>query len=254
MIHPTADVWIGSVPQVTRFYNLQPPTSTLSPQSPPTSWTVVIDAIWQTYYSDDDCSRLSSTFGQFFIDKLNRISNTIAANLKSSSATVHGDRAYSGPLFDGFSAVNVADIQRLLMKMPAKLSPLDVIPSSLLKSCADIFAVIIARLANLSFREGQFPACFKTAQVLPLLKKAGADRADPANFRPISNLSTVSKVLEILALAQLYGHISWILSLTTSVRSNPAFVPVTRQKRRFSSCSTTSTQLAMIDALPSSSA
>ena len=75
-------------------------------------------------------------------------------------------------------------------------------PTSLLKSCSDIFAVIIALLANLSFRDGLFPACLKTAEVLPLLQKTdGADRADPANYRPISNLSTISKVLERLALA-----------------------------------------------------
>jgi len=106
-------------------------------------------------------------------------------------------------MFDGFRAVNVTDVQRLLINMPAKSSPLDVIPTSLLKSCVDIFAVLITRLANLSFGEGQFPSCFKTAQVLPLLKKAGADQADPANYRPISNLSTISKVLERLALMQL---------------------------------------------------
>ena len=49
--------------------------------------------------------------------------------------------------------------------------------------------------------------CFKTAEVLPLLKKSGADRCDPANFRPISNLSTISKVLKKLALAQLRPHL-----------------------------------------------
>ena len=162
-----------------------------------------------TYHSDDDCARLSTTFGQFFKDKLNRISDTIAANLSSSSATAQhtAARTYSGPMFDGFRAVNVTDVQRLLIKMPAKSSPLDVVPTSLLKSCVDIFAVMITRLANLSFHEGQFPSCFKTAQVLPLLKKAGADRADPANYRPISNLWTISKVLERLALMQLRPHL-----------------------------------------------
>ena len=55
--------------------------------------------------------------------------------------------------------------------------------------------------------EGKFPMCFKTAEVLPLLKKSGADQGDPANFRPISNLSTISKVLERLALAHLRPHL-----------------------------------------------
>ena len=53
----------------------------------------------------------------------------------------------------------------------------------------------ITTLANLSLQTGKFPARFKSAQVLPLLKKPGLDRSLPVNYRPISNLSTVSKVL-----------------------------------------------------------
>ena len=53
----------------------------------------------------------------------------------------------------------------------------------------------------------QFPARYKTAQVLPLLKKAGLHSSLPANYRPISNLSTVSKVLERLVLARLRPHL-----------------------------------------------
>ena len=112
-----------------------------------------------------------------------------------------------GPSLDSFSPVTTADVHRLLVKMPAKSSPLDIVPTFLLKACADQFAVIIYRLANLSFHEGKFPMCFNTTDVLPLLKKSGADQGDPANFRPISNLSTISKVLERLALVQLRPYL-----------------------------------------------
>ena len=43
--------------------------------------------------------------------------------------------------------------------------------------------------------------------MLLLLKKAGLDSSLPANYRPISNLSTVSKVLERLVLARLRLHL-----------------------------------------------
>ena len=62
-------------------------------------------------------------------------------------------------------------------------------------------------MANLSFAEGRFPTCFKTAQVLPLLKKPGLDKDDLSNYRPISNLTTFSKVLERLALSRLRPHL-----------------------------------------------
>jgi len=35
---------------------------------------------------------------------------------------------------------------------------------------------------NLSLQTGKFPARFKSAQVLPLLKKAGLDRSLPVNY------------------------------------------------------------------------
>ena len=42
---------------------------------------------------------------------------------------------------------------------------------------------------------------------LPVLKKAELDSSLPANYRPISNLSTVSKALEKLVLARLLPHL-----------------------------------------------
>ena len=49
--------------------------------------------------------------------------------------------------------------------MPAKSSPVDEIPTSIIKSCVDVLEPLIARLATLSFREGVFPAIYKTASV-----------------------------------------------------------------------------------------
>jgi len=91
--------------------------------------------------------------------------------------------------------------------MPSKSSPLDILPCTLLKSCADVFAPVMATLANLSLQSGKFPSCYKKAQVLPLLKNPGLESSSPVNYRPISNLTTVSKVLERLVLTRLRPHL-----------------------------------------------
>ena len=85
--------------------------------------------------------------------------------------------------------------------MSNKSSPLDYIPTSLLKSCADTFSILISHLANLSFTQATFPSKFKLALISPLLKKPGSPKSDLANFRPISNLNTIGKILEPLALS-----------------------------------------------------
>jgi len=61
---------------------------------------------------------------------------------------------------------------------------MDVLPTSLLCSCREIFAPLIVRLANLFFSLGTFPQDFKTAHVLPLplLKQPGLPQSDPASY------------------------------------------------------------------------
>ena len=91
-----------------------------------------------TYYNDDDCNRLVIQFSQFFSDKLTRISDTIASTLTSTSSVVaQVVRSRRTLSFTGFTAVTAADVQRVILSIPAKSSPLNIVPTSLLKSCSD---------------------------------------------------------------------------------------------------------------------
>ena len=58
------------------------------------------------------------------------------------------------------------------------------------------------------FQEGHFPSINKTAQITPLLKKPNLDPTVPEHFRPISNLSIISKTVERAILIQLRSHIT----------------------------------------------
>jgi Reverse transcriptase (RNA-dependent DNA polymerase) len=107
-----------------------------------------------------------------------------------------------------FAVVTADEAERLLKSMPSTSSPLDFVPTLLIKSCNGTFGQIVAELANLSFEHSIFRVKFKTAQVTPLLKKHGLDVSDPANYWPISNLNTISKILERLVLIRLVTHAS----------------------------------------------
>jgi len=160
-----------------------------------------------TNMSDDECASMSRAFSQFFIDKVARIQHAIAEFIKTVSCPAQMLRPFVGSPLSVFTSVSSAEVVKLIRTMPNKLSPRDVLPTSLLKSCMDEFAPVIAHLTNRSFTDGVFPHLFKTAQVLPLLKKPGLDRDNPANYRPISNLSTISKIVERLVLVRLRPHL-----------------------------------------------
>ena len=85
---------------------------------------------------------------------------------------------------------------------------MDYIPTSLLLACKPVFSRLICRLTNLSFTQGCFPSSFKLASITPLLKKPNLDKSLPANYRPTSNLNTISKILERLFLARFQPFIS----------------------------------------------
>jgi len=88
----------------------------------------------------------------------NRIRDSITVALQSSTGShLIVTRPFVGNELSVFSPVTDGDVRRVLSKMPSKPSPLDAVPVTLLKSCADVFIPIIVRLANLSFTEGHFP-------------------------------------------------------------------------------------------------
>ena len=69
----------------------------------------------------------------------------------------------------------------------------------------------------------------KLALISPLLKKPGLPTSELSNFRPISNLNTIGKILERLALARLFPHISIF----------PSFCPLQSAYHKFHSTETT---------------
>ena len=54
----------------------------------------------------------------------------------------------------------------------------------------------ICKMVNLSLEKGSLPPSLKEAVLSPLLKKPSLDNETLANFRPISNLKMVSKIIE----------------------------------------------------------
>ena len=77
----------------------------------------------------------------------------------------------------------------------------------LLIGSLDVLLPVVTSLVNSSLCMGHFPTCWKSEVVLPLLKKPGLD-LQIENFRPVSNLQFISKLVEKAVALQLQSHLS----------------------------------------------
>ena len=106
--------------------------------------------------------------------------------------------------------VNESTILHFISKLANKSSSgLDGLSNKMLKSVADVLARPLQKLINMSIRSGIVPSQLKVAKIIPLYK--GVDSGSRhyfTNYRPISMLSTLSKVLEKVVEYQLRQHFS----------------------------------------------
>ena len=90
-----------------------------------------------------------------------------------------------------------------------------------LKRCAPFLASSITYLFNLSLTTCSFPSAWKLARVIPLYKNRGS-QSDPSNYRPISLLPAIGKVMDDIQSSRLLSF------LTTNKLISPhqfGFVP-----------------------------
>ena len=84
----------------------------------------------------------------------------------------------------------------------------DPIHSNILIECLDSILPSLTDLFNSSLASGIFPQCFKSALVTPILKKGCLDHNDLNNYRPVSNLCFIDKILEKLVLSQVSAYLN----------------------------------------------
>ena len=78
-------------------------------------------------------------------------------------------------------------------------------PTFLVKQCLPQLLPVLTRIVNLSLETETMPPEFKKAVIRPLLKRPSLKR-EVKNYRPVSNLPYVSKLIERVVCAQVTTH------------------------------------------------
>ena len=149
----------------------------------------------------------------------NRFYTSVAGDLVSKLPSPYGIFCTTTEVFKSFylrkigmrpsfclSPVSSHFVRKQLLSLDTKKAVgLDDISSLFLKDGADCIIAPITHIVNISITTETVPSTFKDAKVIPLFKKGST--LDPGNYRPVSILCVLSKILERAAHSQLNDYL-----------------------------------------------
>ena len=147
---------------------------------------------------------LANEFNQSFKNKVQKIMDNLA--LTEDNLT---DQQYlesdctTDKRFREFIPLNSDKIAKIIRTAPPKLCELDPVPSKILKQVCEDISPLIATIVNTSLTSGVFSGNLKNALLRPFLKNATQEVTVLKNFRPVSNLSYLSKLIGRVVCEQL---------------------------------------------------
>jgi len=104
--------------------------------------------------------------------------------------------------------VSEDDVPQIINTMSSATCDLDPIPTHLVKSCIQAFLPIITFIVNMSLNTAIMPNDLKKALITPIIKKLMLDPEILKNYRPISNVPFISKVIEKCVATQLTLYVT----------------------------------------------
>ena len=154
-----------------------------------------------------EMSQLLNIFLNFFTTKVENI--RLSLESECHDAPTFDDPIFNGLPLEHFQCVSGKDIKKLISDSATKSCELDPIPTSILKDCLPELLTGITSFINESLMSGIVPAPLKDGILRPLLKKVGMNHNELKNYRPVTNLTFVSKILEKVVFQQILSHIDF---------------------------------------------
>ena len=169
---------------------------------------------------------LCQQFMNFFKEKIDKIYAEIQAIRCDDDEELTGTNDL--PEFRSFHPVSSEELTNIIRSMNYKKCDLDPVPSKLIGTCLNEVMPVLKSIVNGSLTSGVFPSVLKKAVIRPVYKGKGLDVNSLSSYRPISNLSFLSKIIEKCVAHQ----------LTEYLESHDLFASVQSAYRGKHSCET----------------
>ena len=157
--------------------------------------------------TNKDDKTITKEMAEFYVHKINNIryelnsSNTYNLNIEANS------NLSNIKSLTHFSLINSEDLMKIIKSMKNKTCRSDPIPTAIVKKNINNLIHILTRIVNSCILENTFPDSLKNALVTPIIKDQSKSSEDYKNYRPVSDLPFLSKVLEQVIYQQLSNHI-----------------------------------------------
>ncbi|KAK3570650.1 hypothetical protein QTP86_024562 [Hemibagrus guttatus] len=138
-------------------------------------------------------SMIAEDFATFYTEKIEKICQTFTS--APTSSTTHSQHSAT-PSLKHLSTVAAEEVLQIIQSCNPTTCPLDPIPSTMLQTISPDLLPFNTTVINGSLTSGHVPTAIKKARVIPILLLIPQDIS---NYRPVSLLSFLSKILKHIA-------------------------------------------------------
>ena len=153
-----------------------------------------------------ECSEtdvIANAFNDYFVT----CAESVTQDLPDSIPFVSSDVPHGDDCIFNLRPVSSAFVQRIILTMDVtKATGDDQLSCYLLKIACPVILQSLTKILNMSLVHGYVPDGLKSAKIVPIFKSGNT--SDIGNYRPISILPIVSKILERAVYTQLYEYIN----------------------------------------------
>ena len=157
-----------------------------------------------------DNAELSNHFLEFFDNKIESIVRNINSDVSRTSYFPN----FGNERLHEFNEIGINELKVIIARVKYTHCDYDPVPIAEIAAAANFteYLNVILVIVNLSLREKSFPKSEKSAIVKPILK-GNLDSQALSSYRPVSNLTFLSKIIENVVLNQLVQHLEKVGAL-----------------------------------------